>query len=67
MGVNISQAHLNVGNPVRISGSFGFAKKCGALFVALHHRIQQALFATRRLLRHSADFGIAGHANGSRF
>ena len=67
MGVNIDQAHLDVGNAVRIRGGFGFRQQGGAFLVGGQHDIDQRLVGSWRFLGNLADAGIARNRHAAGF
>ena len=55
MGVDVDEAGLDFGDPVRIVRGFGFAQQRVALEVGLQHDVDQAFGAVGRFLREAAD------------
>jgi hypothetical protein len=55
MSVDIDEPRLDLGDPVRVVGEFGFAQQRIALKIGLEYDLDQALRSIRRFLRETAD------------
>jgi hypothetical protein len=55
MRIDVDEAGLDLGNPVRIGGALGFGEQRVALEIGLEHDGDQALRAVRGFLRQAAD------------
>ena len=60
MRVNVGEADMDFRNPVRVRRVIGFFEQRHPLRVRLQHDLQQRLLGGGRLLRHLADFHVAG-------
>ena len=55
VGVDVDQPHLDLGDPVRILGGFGFIEQRVALQIGFQHDIDEAFRPIGRFLRQAAD------------
>ena len=61
MRVDVGQAHLDVGDPVRIVGGLGFAPAARRARVGGQHDLDQAFRPAGRFLREAADAPRGGN------
>jgi hypothetical protein len=60
MGVDVAQPRLDLRDPVGVMRRLGLRQQRRALLVGRQNRVEQALLAGGRLLRHAADAGAPG-------
>ena len=67
MGINVGQAHLDIGDAGRVGGGFRLGEEGGPLGVGGKHDLDQAVLGAGRFLRHLADAGPLRHHDRAGF
>ena len=65
MGVDVDEARVDFGDPVRIGGGLRLRHERRALAVGIKHEVDQGAGATGRLLLDASEAGVAGQLDGA--